>query len=161
MNTINNQKKTVPTPQAKKKEQHSVSNALAIRIMKYELKIRLKSKSIDIMALRQKRGRVKWYSFTKKQKEQRNLYEVLFSREQNYRSQTRQINFRCLQNFTKLNIMKETSGLQHKRTKQYTSKAPVKLHFSWFVFRRGITTERTGIVGLYFAINLCIQVGKS
>lgn len=35
-----------------------------------------------------------------------------------------------------------------------TSNAPVKLHRSWFVLSRGITTDRTGIVGLYFAINL-------
>lgn len=35
-----------------------------------------------------------------------------------------------------------------------TSKAPLKLHLSWLVLSRGITTESTGIVGLYFAINL-------
>lgn len=36
----------------------------------------------------------------------------------------------------------------------HTSNAPVKLQRSWFVFRRGITTDRTGIVGRYLAINL-------
>jgi hypothetical protein len=38
-----------------------------------------------------------------------------------------------------------------------TSNAPVKLHFSWFVLRRGMTTDRTGIVGLYLAISLQIE----
>jgi hypothetical protein len=37
------------------------------------------------------------------------------------------------------------------------SKAPVKLHFSWFVFRRGMTTERTGMLGLYFAMSLAAR----
>jgi hypothetical protein len=40
------------------------------------------------------------------------------------------------------------------RRKRCTSNAPVKLHLSWFVFRRGITTDRTGMVGLYLAISL-------
>lgn len=35
-----------------------------------------------------------------------------------------------------------------------TSNAPLKLHRNWFVLSRGMTTDRTGIVGLYFAINL-------
>jgi len=37
------------------------------------------------------------------------------------------------------------------------SNAPVKLHFNWFVFRRGMTTERTGMVGLYLAISLAAR----
>ena len=53
---------------------------------------------------------------------------------------------------------KETSN--RKDHKEYwssrTSKAPVKLHFSWFVFRRGMTTERTGMLGLYLAMSLQI-----
>lgn len=35
-----------------------------------------------------------------------------------------------------------------------TSKAPLKLQRSWFVLSRGTTTDNTGIVGLYLAINL-------
>jgi hypothetical protein len=53
---------------------------------------------------------------------------------------------------------KKTSN--RKDHKEYwgsrTSKAPVKLHLSWFVFRRGMTTERTGMVGLYLAMSLQI-----
>jgi len=38
-----------------------------------------------------------------------------------------------------------------------TSNAPVKLHLSWFVFRRGMTTDRTGMEGLYLEINLAAR----
>lgn len=38
--------------------------------------------------------------------------------------------------------------------KELTSNAPLKLQRNWFVLSRGITTDRIGIVGLYFAINL-------
>jgi hypothetical protein len=56
---------------------------------------------------------------------------------------------------------KETSNRKdYTIDKEYwtsrTSKAPVKLHFSWFVFRRGMTTERTGMLGLYLAMSLQI-----
>jgi len=47
-----------------------------------------------------------------------------------------------------------TENKMQMRQKDLTSKAPLKLHFSWFDLSRGITTERTGMVGLYFAINL-------
>jgi len=39
-----------------------------------------------------------------------------------------------------------------------TSSAPVKLHLSWFVFRWGMTTDRTGMEGLYLEINLQTQI---
>ena len=44
--------------------------------------------------------------------------------------------------------------INESKHQDLTSKAPLKLHFSWLVLSWGTTTESTGIDGLYFAINL-------
>jgi hypothetical protein len=49
------------------------------------------------------------------------------------------------------NVMQVT---QRQACWLYTWKAPVNVHRSWFVFNWGMTTDITGMVGLYLASNL-------